>query len=102
MAIISDTDRDLSLSELRERFIFGEDIILSEDYYRDQHHTIEVFQKKEHYELLCANDKSFIAVANKHPMKLPVPWFNLDDAKSIDDFIEVKFLKRPVKHYKTE
>jgi len=93
VAVMSTTDRDLRLSELRERFIFEEDIILSEGYYRDQHPKIEVSQKKEPHQLLCTNDKSLIAVVSKYPMDLPVPCFSLDDTKEIVDFIEVKFLK---------
>lgn len=96
VAVISDTDRDLRLSELRERFIFEEDIILSEGYYRDQQPKIEVSRKGSPHELLCTNDKTLIAVASKSPMKLLVPWFNLDDAKGIADFIEARFLKRSV------
>lgn len=96
VAVISTTDRDIRLSELRKRFILEEDIIFSEGYYRDQHPKIEVSQKEGTHELLCTNDKSLIAVVSKHPMKLPVPWFSLDDIKKIVDFIEVKFLKRPV------
>lgn len=96
VAVISNTDRDLSLSELRERFILAEDIILSEGYYRDQHPKIEVSQKEGPYELLCTNDKSLIAVVSKHPLELPVPWFNLGDLQGIVDFIEARFLKKPI------
>ena len=94
VAVVSDTDRDLGLSELRDRFVLEEDIVLSEGYYRDKQPKIEVSQKEEPYKLLCSNDKSLIAVASKYPMKLAVPWFNLDDIKKIVDFIECRFLKK--------
>ncbi len=94
VAVVSNTDRDLRLSELRDRFVLEEDIVLSEGYYRDKQPKIEVSQKEEPYKLLCSNDKSLIAVASKYPVELAVPWFNLDDIKSIVDFIECRFLKK--------
>ena len=94
VAALSNTDRDLRLSELRDRFVLEEDIILSEGYYRDTQPKIEVSQKERPYKLLCSNDKSLIAVASKYPMKLAVPWFHLDDIKSIVDFIECRFLNK--------
>ena len=92
VAVISDTDRDYRLSELRERFILEEDIILSEGYYRDEHPKIEVSREEGPHQLLCINDKSLIAVASKHTTELSVPWFNLDNTKGIVDFIEDRFL----------
>ncbi len=94
VAVISDTDRDYRLFELRERFILEEDIILSEGYYRDKHPKIEVSRKEGPHQLLCISDKSLIAVASKHPIELHVPWFNLDDTKGIVDFIEDRFLEK--------
>ena len=94
VAVVSDTDRDLRLSEIRDRFVLEEDIVLSEGYYRDKQPKIEVSQKEEPYKLLCSNDKSLIAVVSKYPMELAVPWFHLDNIKSIVDFIECRFLKK--------
>ena len=96
LAIVSDTDRDLRLSELRDRFITEEDMVLSEGYYRDNQPKIEISRKKEPDALLCANDPSLIAVASKYPIELTVPWFHLDDIKSIGDFIEGRFLNKNI------
>ena len=96
VAVISDTDRDLNLSELRERFILEDDIIISEGYFRDQQPKIEVSREEVPNDLLCTNNKTLIAVVSTHPMKLPVPWFNLENVKGITDFIETRFLKNSV------
>lgn len=96
LAIISDTNRDLRLSEIRERWITGEDIVLSEGYYRDKQPKIEVLRKEETDDWLCANDSSLIAVASPSPVKCAVPWFHLDDTQSMVDFIECRFLKKKV------
>ena len=98
VAVVSDTQRDLRLAELRERFITTEDLILSEGYYQDRHPKIEVSQNDNPEELLAINDPSLIAVVSKSPMELSVPWFNLNDTKGIADFIETTFLTTSSPH----
>jgi molybdopterin-guanine dinucleotide biosynthesis protein B len=94
VAVIADVDRDLSLSELRDRFLSNIDLILSEGYYRDSQPKIEVFRKKAHVEPLCTENDHLVAFASDVPLDRGVPCFNLNDIKGIADFIEERFLKR--------
>ncbi len=95
VAVISDTTHDLSLSELRERYIFHETILISEGYYRDRHPKIEVTQAPTPQGLLCEHEPTLIAVAGTNPLQLSVPWFHRDDVSGITDFIEKTFLAHP-------
>jgi molybdopterin-guanine dinucleotide biosynthesis protein B len=94
VAVIADVDRDLNLSELRDRFVSNVDLIISEGYYRDSQPKIEVFRKEAHGEPLCKKDDNLVAFVSDVPLDREVPCFNLNDIKGIADFIEEGYLRR--------
>lgn len=94
LAVVADTDHDHTLAEIRDRFVQGVDIIISEGYKRENHPKIEVFRSELHRELLCTDDENLVAIAGdpaKPPQRVPV--FGLNDHQGICDFIERRFLK---------
>jgi len=95
IAVIADTDHDLTLSEIRDRFGFDADLILSEGYKNDVHPKIEVFRKGRHESLLCSNDDSLFAVAADTDLPpLPVPVIPLDDPARMAQLIMETILGR--------
>lgn len=98
LALVADTDHDHSLTEIRAKFIFGVDILITEGYKQEKHPRIEVFRSEFHSELLCRNDENLVAIAGD-PSTPPegIPIFDLNDAARLCDFIEERFgLKRSV------
>jgi molybdopterin-guanine dinucleotide biosynthesis adapter protein len=94
LALVMDTDRDLSLSEIRDRFITGVDLILSEGYKRETHPKIEVFRREHRSEMLCTDDDNLVAVAGDPPVPPEhAPVFDLNLPDALCDFIEEKFLR---------
>ncbi len=95
VAVISDVERELNLSEIRDRFTAGIDIIVTEGYKSDIHPKIEVFRKGLRDELLCKGDDTLFAVAADTKIETTVPVLPLDDAGGMADLIERRFLKNP-------
>lgn len=96
LAMVADTDHDHTLAEIRDRFVQGMDIIVSEGYKRETHPKIEVFRSELHREMLCTDDSNLVAIAGDPPQPPEgVPVFALDDSAGICDFIEGHFFKTP-------
>ena len=93
LALVVDTERDLTLSEIRERFVQGVDLIITEGYKSESHPKIEVFRSELRREPLCTDDESLVAIAGDPPNPPQhVPVFDLNHPASICDFIEKRFL----------
>ncbi len=93
IAIIAQTDHDLTLGEIRDRFISGVDLIVSEGFKKDIHPKIEVFRKGVRDRLLCTAADNLIAVAADCPVKADAPVIDLMDIGSMADLIEKKILR---------
>jgi len=93
VALIEDLDHDHSLDEIRDKYIKGADIILSEGYKGNPFPKIEIFRSELKRDLLCKKEDNLLAIASDITMDTGVPCFNINDAKSIVDLIESKFLK---------
>jgi molybdopterin-guanine dinucleotide biosynthesis protein MobB len=94
VAVVADTQRDLTLDELRERFITDADLILSEGYKRERHPKIEVFRAAHHPRLLCGADDHLTAIAGDRPSDdCAVPVFDLEDVGPLCDFLISRFIK---------
>jgi molybdopterin-guanine dinucleotide biosynthesis protein B len=98
LALVVDTDHDHTLTEIRDRFIQGVDLIITEGYKREIHPKIEVFRSELHRELLCKADENLIAIAGD-PSNPPatVPVFDLNEPELLCDLIEERFLQDPKK-----
>jgi molybdopterin-guanine dinucleotide biosynthesis protein B len=92
IALIRTVEGDLDLAELRDRFIEGVDIIISEGFKKDCQPKIEVFRKETHRELLCSEKDQLVAVVANRKFDVSVPCLDLDDWKGVADLIEERFL----------
>jgi molybdopterin-guanine dinucleotide biosynthesis protein B len=93
VALIRDVEKDLTLAELREKFILDVDLLLSEGYKKDVQPKIEIFRMEKHQELLCTPEDNLVAIVSDKEFHVGVSCFSLDDVKGVADFIENKFLK---------
>jgi molybdopterin-guanine dinucleotide biosynthesis protein B len=93
IAVVADTGRDLTLSEIRERFISDVDLIVSEGFKKDIHPKIEVFRKGVRDMLLCTAADGLIAVAADCPIAAEAPVIDLDDVGAMADLIEKAVIK---------
>lgn len=93
VALIRDVEKDLTLTELREKLIRDVDLILSEGYKKDVQPKIEIFRTEKHKELLCTKEDNLTAIVSDKEFDVGVSCFFLDDVKGVADFIEKKFLK---------
>ncbi len=93
VALIRDVEKDLTLSEIRWRWIQDVDLILSEGYKTDIQPKIEVFRKEKHKKLLCTKKDNLIAVVSNQKFRVGVPCFGLEDTRGLANFIEKGFLK---------
>ena len=63
------------------------DLVLVEGYKRDTHHKIEAYRKEPQNPLIAATDPTVRAIAADCDVAAEVPTFDLDDTKSIAEFI---------------
>lgn len=63
------------------------DLVLIEGYKRDEHAKIEAFRADTGNPLIAEDDDSVRAVASDTPLELDRPVFDLNDTRSIADFI---------------
>lgn len=103
LALVADTDHDYSLAELRQTFVRGVDLILTEGYKREEHPKIEVYRSDHYPEMLCKHDDNLVAIAGD-PSNPPegVPVFDLSDPEAICDFLEERFIKKRPGGHRTE
>ena len=93
VALIRDVEKDLTLDEIRERWIQDVDLILSEGYKKDIQPKIEVFRKEKHKKLLCTKKDNLVAIVSNQKFNVGVPCFHLEDMKGLSNFIEKEFIK---------
>ncbi|MFO7570703.1 MAG: molybdopterin-guanine dinucleotide biosynthesis protein B [Smithellaceae bacterium] len=92
LALVSDADHDHSFDEIREKFISGVDIILTEGFKVNDYPKIEVYRAELKRELISKKEDGLIAVVADAALDIDVPCFHLNDTGAIADFIEKKFL----------
>jgi len=93
LALISDVDHDHSFEEIRDKFITDADIILTEGFKINDYPKIEVFRAELKRDLLSTKEDNLIAVASDVELDAGVPCFDINDAQTVTDFIEKKFLR---------
>ena len=93
LALVQDVDHDHSFEEIREKFISGADIILTEGFKVNDYPKIEVFRSELKRELISKKEDGLVAVATNVSLDIDVPCLDLNDPKTVADFIEFHFLK---------
>jgi molybdopterin-guanine dinucleotide biosynthesis protein B len=96
IALVSDVDHDHSFDEIRDRFISGVDIILTEGFKVNDYPKIEVYRAELKRDLISKKEDGLIAVAADVRLDMDVPCFDINDAVSITDFIEKNFLDQSI------
>jgi molybdopterin-guanine dinucleotide biosynthesis protein MobB len=94
IALIEEVGQDHSLEALRERLRLDVDIILSEGYKGGPHPKIEVFRRGHRPDLLCGPGDGLVAIASDVPLERGVPCVDINDARSLVDIIEARFLRK--------
>jgi len=92
VALIRDVEKDLSLEEIREKFIRDVDLIISEGYKKDVQPKIEIFRKEKHKELLCTKEDNLIAIVSDKKFDVGLPCFDLEAMEGLADFVEKQLL----------
>jgi len=95
-ALIERHEMEPELGQLLAPFAGKVDILLTEGFKRSSLPKIEAQRHELNQPLLCRgehHDPSLIAVASDVALRLDVPCFDLNDAVSLADFIEERFLK---------
>jgi molybdopterin-guanine dinucleotide biosynthesis protein B len=92
IAVVEDTQQDLDIAAISDRYIRAADIILVEGYKGNPHPKIEVFRTEIRSERLCGPGDHLIALAGDKPVDAGVPWFDWNDVKGLADLIEERFL----------
>ena len=94
LALVQDVDHDHSFEGIREKFISGADIILTEGFKVNDYPKIEVFRSELKRELISKKEDGLVAVATNVSLDIDVPCLDLNDPKTVADFIEFHFLKQ--------
>ncbi|RJP25881.1 MAG: molybdopterin-guanine dinucleotide biosynthesis protein B [Candidatus Abyssobacteria bacterium SURF_5] len=94
LALIRRAEREIPLDELVKRYYSDLDIVITEGFKRVNMPKIEVFRSVIHDQPLCTSADNRIAIASDTPLEVDCPWFDIDDAEAIADFIEQHLLKR--------
>ncbi|MBN1383112.1 MAG: molybdopterin-guanine dinucleotide biosynthesis protein B [Deltaproteobacteria bacterium] len=92
--VIEDMDVDLEIAELRDRYITGVDIVLSEGFKGNPFPKIEVFRPEIHPDPLCTKEDNLIAVVSEAQTDRGVPLFKPDDIQDLVDLVENLYLKK--------
>ncbi len=93
LALVQDVDHDHSFEEIRDKFISGVDIILTEGFKVNDYPKIEVYRACLKRDLISKKEDGLIAVATDIKLEVDVPCFDINDSKMIANFIAEKFLK---------
>lgn len=91
LALIKNTDVEISPEEMQARFFTDVDLILAEGYKTQAQAKIEVFRSAVHDKPVCTEDDQLLAIVSDCELQLGVPGFGLEDIIPLVDFLE-KFL----------
>ena len=87
IALMKKLDAALPLAEL-ERMVPDADIIIEEGFKREGKNRIEVFRSGvSGEEPICMSDASILALVSDRPYDVRIPRFDINDARSVADFI---------------
>jgi molybdopterin-guanine dinucleotide biosynthesis protein B len=83
VGMVRDTDRDLTVAELVERFMGGLDVVLTEDYHRERWPKVEVHRRATGKPLRCAGDETVVALVSDEALPVDVPIFGFDQIPEV-------------------
>lgn len=93
VAVIEDTEKELTLEEIVTRYVRNIDLLLIEGFKRENIPKIEVFRKKEDGNSpVCTGDTNLIAIITDEPIETSLPVFSRNDVQKIAEFIISRFI----------
>lgn len=94
ISVIKDVEAEMALTRIVEQYFAGMDIVLTEGYKKAGMPQIEVYRRAAHDSPIHSKGDtgSLIAVVSDTPLDLGVPCFDIEDIKSLVDFIQKRFL----------
>src|SRR5512134_2027232 len=95
LALVKKHPASPPIERLLADFFADVDIVLTEGFRSSTLPKIEVHRKERSASLLCRgkeHDSMLLAVASDEPLELDVPRLDINDADTVTDFIERKFL----------
>lgn len=96
MALVKNHFEAPSVEELIRTYFSDMDIVLVEGFSRSTLPKIEIHRKEKGDPLICRgerHDPGLVAVASDEPLDLDVPVLDLNDPRSVADFIERNLLR---------
>lgn len=95
LALVKKHSASPSAEDLIRTYFSEMDVVLIEGFRRSSLPKIELHRRERNDPLICRganHDPGLIAVASDEPLELDVPVLDLNDPRSIADFIEAKLL----------
>ena len=91
LALIRKLDEEMALDDIVP--LMGDvDLVITEGYKRGSKPKIEISRLERGSQLLCQPEELIAAMAD-HPLDLPVPVFDLEDAAGVVDLLETLYLR---------
>jgi len=95
LAVIEDTEKELSLEEVITRYVRDVDLLIIEGFKKAKIPKIEVFQRKEGTDVpVCAGDINLIAIIADEIVETSLPIFSRNDVQGIAEFVISRFVGR--------
>ncbi len=93
IAVIRQTESELSLEEIAGRFFWTEDILITEGFKRARFPKIEIFRKAIEPQPICGQGDNLAAIVTDDPVDIEAAKFSFADVSGVADFIENRYLK---------
>lgn len=93
MALMQNLDRDPASEELEQAL--DADVVICEGFKNNIKNKLEVFRAGVSGERpLCVTDPSYLALVSDKHFDVPIPWFDLNDAEGVSEFVLKKVVKK--------
>ena len=93
VAVVEDTENDLTLDDIIARYIHDVDLLIIEGFKGEKIPKIEVFQPKEGVDTpVCEGDEHLIAIITDESLATSLPVFSRDNIQGVAQFIVNRFI----------
>jgi len=93
IAVVEDTENELTLEDIIARYIHDVDLIIIEGFKREKVPKIEVFQPKEGVDTpVCEGNEHLIAIITDESLATSLPVFSRDNIQGLAQFIVNRFI----------
>ncbi|MBP1734848.1 MAG: molybdopterin-guanine dinucleotide biosynthesis protein, partial [Deltaproteobacteria bacterium] len=93
VAVVEDTENDLTLDDIIARYIHDVDLLIIEGFKGEKIPKIEVFLRKEGADTpVCEGDEHLIAIITDESLATSLPVFSRDNIQGVAQFIVNRFI----------